>query len=263
MLLVEVLSKIFLAVVKKLDDISYSTVCRRGLIIALIRFMTLDRSQNIFYLSSKRSLPWELKQITGVRWHYLRDKESLVAKLKEFEGDIFVVIHSDYVNSRTIYAFLSWLGINSKLSFIFIAKNIEKNSYQLALASPRILILLESEGERLKEAVTRCLRGETVITRKRERFRANNSVILQNSQVMPGLAQNNSDFLGSGQMLDFSRGGAQISVQMGTLRLKDYFILVYQDINGHSVAIEAQVRWLRAYGAEIERVGVQFIALSA
>jgi hypothetical protein len=225
--------------------------------------MALEKMMNVVYLSSGRSLPSEFKQISRVNWHCPCDKEKLIALFNILQGEIIIVVQSESLSSRTIQAFFLWIGFYSSLSFVFIAKNVEPKSFQITNGNPRILILEESEGVKIEKILTRRLRGEPAINRKRERLTANSFVILQKSKVMSGPAQVGTEYLGSGRMVDFSRGGAQVILRRGSLHLRDFFQLVYRDVHGEWVTIESQVRWHRSQSADLARVGIQFIALSA
>lgn len=175
-----------------------------------------------------------------------------------------MIVRSDFLNLRTVQAFMSWTQLQSKMSFIFIAQTIENSVYQMGLGNSRVLFLRESEGSAITGIVTRCLNGLGAKSRKSERQVVQASVMLKKSMVAEQSPTGGGvQFLREGSMIDFSQGGAQIEVTQGLVCVKDFVSLMYQDQRGKWVSIESQVRWVASSVTGQQIVGVQFLAVSA
>lgn len=159
---------------------------------------------------------------------------------------------------------MGWMQLNVKLSFIFIAQTVEKSVYQMIFSNSKILVLFESESLRIADLVTRRLMGLQVISRRQERkavqapVMVKKSVVAEESPTGRGL-----QFLKEGQMNDFSKGGAQVSLLGGKVQLKDFLSVMYQNRHGQWVAVESQVRWVVSKETGEQLIGVQFLAVSA
>lgn len=173
-------------------------------------------------------------------------------------------MRTERLNMRTVEAFLSWNRLKVKLSFIFIAPKIERPVHQVALSEPNVLVIFESEGERITELVTRRLRGLPVKSRKRERKPLQSQVVLKRSTLAESSPTGKMvQFLGEGQMKDFSQGGAQIVLAQGGMRAKDFVSMMYRDYQGQWVSVESQVRWVTPTPQGGQIIGLQFLAVSA
>ncbi len=220
--------------------------------------------QELIYLSSSQKLPPYLQGVEGVRWHFSRNTEELKRYLMFQQGEVCVVVRSDFLSLRTVQAFTSWLQFNAKLSFIFIVQTIESAAYQMSLMSPKMLFLFESEGARIGNLVTRRLMGVPVKSRKQERVPVQSQVMLKKSVVAETSPTGGGvQFLREGLMNDFSKGGAQVSLGQSGVRVKDFVSLMYQNRHGRWVSVESQVRWVVSTTSGEQIIGVQFLAVSA
>ncbi|WP_374079724.1 PilZ domain-containing protein [Bdellovibrio bacteriovorus] len=180
------------------------------------------------------------------------------------QGEIFVIVRVENLTQRLVQAFLNWGKLNVKLSFIFIAQTIEKTAQQVAFANTQMLFLFESEAPRIADLVTRRLLGLAVKSRKQERITVQSQVMLKKSVFAEESPTGRGvQFLREGQMQDFSKGGAQISIGQGQVKIKDFISLMYQNRHGQWVSVESQVRWVVSTAAGDQIIGVQFLAVSA
>lgn len=175
-----------------------------------------------------------------------------------------MIIRTENLSLRAVQAFLSWSHSQVKASFIFIAQHIENSVHQLVLNRPEVLLVRESERERIEEIVTRRLNGEAVKSRKQDRMSVSSPVMLKKS-VMADSSPTGEwvQFLREGHMLDFSQGGAQITMGSEPIRRKDYISLMYKNQHGVWVSVESQVRWVSSSPEGEQIIGVQFLAVSA
>ncbi|MEK2645124.1 PilZ domain-containing protein [Bdellovibrio sp. BCCA] len=175
-----------------------------------------------------------------------------------------MIIRVETMTQRLIQAFISWGKTNMKLSFIIIAQTIEKAAQQVAFANNQLLFIFESEGLRITDIVTRRLMGLPVKSRKQERMAVQSQVMLKKSVLAEESPTGRGvQFIREGQMQDFSKGGAQISLTQGTVRLKDFISLMYRNRHGQWVSVESQVRWVVSAANGDQIIGVQFLAVSA
>lgn len=121
-----------------------------------------------------------------------------------------------------------------------------------------------SEGKGFGELVTQCIHRITVKSRKHERMQVESKVMLKKSMIaekspVGGMVQ----FLRDGQMQDFSRGGALVTLKEAGVREKDFISLMYQNRHGLWVSVESQVRWVVSTIQGEQIIGVQFLAVSA
>ncbi|MFS4460246.1 PilZ domain-containing protein [Bdellovibrio sp. HCB2-146] len=225
--------------------------------------MQLTAGKDLIYLSSSQSLPSYLGNISGVRWHHMKSTEELKAFLQGRTGDVTVVVKTDQLNSRTIQAFLSWTQMKFRWSFIFIAQTIEKAAYQLTNMGHPILLIRESEGARITDIITRRILGGIVKSRRQERLHVASPVMIKKSAFMKNSPTGAAvQLLREGSMVDFSQGGAQVTVHQNGVKVKDFVSLMYRDKKGLWVSVESQVRWVRSLSEGIQVVGVQFLAVS-
>lgn len=226
--------------------------------------MSFELVKNVVYLNSSQVLPPYLQAVKGVRWNIFQDLKSLNKYLMEQKGEVTLVVKSTFVSLKAVEVFLAWGNSKIKLSIIFIAQTVEKKAYQLSFTNPKMIFLYESQGERLSHLVTRCIRGDSVKSRKFERVRVLSQVMLKKSVItekspVGGAVQ----FLRDGQMQDFSRGGACITLKQGGVREKDFISVMYQNRHGLWVSVESQVRWVVSTIQGDQIIGVQFLAVSA
>lgn len=220
--------------------------------------------RDIIYLSPSQSLPDYLTQLRGVRWRWAQSTEKLKQLLNSQQGEICVIVRSEFLNIRTVQAFLSWAQLKGRMSFIFIAQTIENSVYQEGLGNSRVLFLRESEGTRITELVHRCLNGLGVKSRKAERLPVQSPIMLKKSMMaIQSPTGAGVQFLREGSMKDFSQGGAQIEISTASVSVKDFVSLMYQDQQGKWVSIESQVRWVASSVAGNQIIGVQFLAVNA
>lgn len=220
--------------------------------------------KDLVYLSSGQQLPAYLQSLRGVRWHFSRNSEELKQYLMSQQGEIFVIIRTENLSQRLVQAFMSWGKLNVKLSFIFITQTIEKTAHQVAFSSSQVLFLFESEGARIADLVTRRLLGMPVKSRKLERMAVQAQVMLKKSiYAEESPTGRGVQFIREGQMQDFSKGGAQISLGQGEVKTKDFISLMYQNRHGQWVSVESQVRWVVSAANGDQIIGVQFLAVSA
>jgi hypothetical protein len=226
--------------------------------------MQLSSEKDLIYLSSSHSLPSYLKKLSGVRVHRMKTLEELKEFLQTQKGDVTVIIQSQNLSLRTAQAFLSWGQLKLRWSFIFISQVIEKAVYQLVNQGHPILILRESEGERISEILTRRIFGGLIKSRRQERLNVQSPVMVKKSAY----AKNSPtgkwvQLLREGAMVDFSQGGAQIAVKQAGVAAKDFISLMYRDAKGAWVSVESQVRWVTLTPEGEHLVGIQFLAVSA
>lgn len=220
--------------------------------------------RDLVFLSSSHSLPSYLQGIRGVRWHFTQNPEELKQYLMAQQGEILVVVRVENLTQRLVQAFLNWGKLNVKLSFIFIAQTIEKTAQQVAFANTQMLFLFESEAPRITDLVTRRLLGLAVKSRKQERITVQSQVMLKKSVFAEESPTGRGvQFIREGQMQDFSKGGAQISIGQGQVKIKDFLSLMYQNRHGQWVSVESQVRWVVSTATGDQIIGVQFLAVSA
>lgn len=226
--------------------------------------MQIAPVRDLVFLSSSQSLPSYLQGLRGVRWHFTQNPEELKQYLMKQQGEIFVIVRVENLTQRLVQAFLNWAKLNVKLSFIFIAQTIEKTAQQVAFANTQMLFLFESEAPRIADLVTRRLLGLAVKSRKQERITVQSQVMLKKSIFAEESPTGRGvQFLREGQMQDFSKGGAQISVGQGQVKIKDFISLMYQNRHGQWVSVESQVRWVVSTATGDQIIGVQFLAVSA
>ncbi|UXR63835.1 PilZ domain-containing protein [Bdellovibrio bacteriovorus] len=219
--------------------------------------------KDLIYLSSSQILPLYLQKLRGVRWYRSQSASELKEVLKSQQGEIYVIVRSDYLSLRAVQAFLSWGHAKVKASFIFIAQSIENSVHQVVLNHPQILVLRESERERIEELITQRLSGKSVRSRKQERMAVLSQVMLKKSVM----AENSPtgawvQFLREGVMVDFSSGGAQITLGDEPVQRKDFISLMYKNQHGTWVSVESQVRWVTQSPEGKRVIGVQFLAVS-
>lgn len=226
--------------------------------------MQKEPLKDLIYLSSSQILPFYLQRLRGVRWYRAQGPSDLKEVLKSQQGEVHVIVRSDYLSLRAVQAFLSWGQVKVKASFIFIAQTIEKSVHQVALSHPHVLILRESERAQIGALVTRRLFGQKVQSRRQERMVVQAQVMLKKS-----IATEQSptgawvQYLQEGFMVDFSEGGAQITLGREVVQKKDFLNLMYKNQQGVWVSIETQVRWVSNSAAGAQIIGVQFLAMSA
>ncbi|ASD64018.1 PilZ domain-containing protein [Bdellovibrio bacteriovorus] len=226
--------------------------------------MPNERFKDLIYLSSSQHLPLYLQRLRGVRWYRSRSAAELKETLQSSKGDLHVIIRTENLSLRAVQAFLSWSHSQVKASFIFIAQHIENSVHQLILNRPDILVLRESERERIEQLVTRRLNGESLKSRKQDRMIVSSPVMLKKS-VMAESSPTGAwvQFLREGHMVDFSQGGAQISLGQEPVQKKDFISLMYKNQHGVWVSVESQVRWVACSPEGEQIIGVQFLAVSA
>lgn len=225
--------------------------------------MQILSQKKLIYLGPSKNLPTYLQSVENVLWiqpQSLEELKSLPLKTKE---QYFIVVHSKEVNVRTVQAFLSWSKFQPQLQIIFIGQKVEKATHQLALSNSQVLIVFESEGRRIADIVTRCINGLSVKSRKRERSPLRSLALVQGSSLGVGRLTKSQQAVMEGVMTDFSRGGAQISLQSAGLNPKEFVSVLYRDERGKWVSVESQVRWVLESAAGVQTVGVQFLAVSA
>lgn len=225
--------------------------------------MLKPTSRNLIYLSSSQNLPPYLGDLAGVRWNFAASTEQLKQFLYSHQGEYTVIIHADFLSLRTVKAFASWAQQSSRLSFIFIAQTIENAVFQLTDAC-RSLFLFEAEGERITALIYRFFSGKPLKSRRQARQPVQSQVMLKKSifadQSPTGAGV---QFLREGQMNDFSQGGAQIAIEDGGVRERDFISLMYQNRHGRWVSVESQVRWVVSTTEGEQIIGVQFLAVNA
>jgi hypothetical protein len=193
----------------------------------------------------------------------MKTMEELKSFLANKKEDVTVIIHSPKLSLRTAQAFLSWGQLKLRWSFIFVSQVIEKAAYQLTNQGHPILILNESEGEKISETLTRRILGGLVKSRRQERQHVESPVMMKKSAYSKNSPTGKLvQMLREGSMLDFSQGGAQITVQQGGVTVKDFISLMYRDAKGAWVSVESQVRWIRPTPDGEHLVGIQFLAVS-
>ncbi|QDK39700.1 PilZ domain-containing protein [Bdellovibrio sp. NC01] len=223
-----------------------------------------DSIRDIIYLSPIQTLPNYLRELRGVRWRWVQTPEQMKQLIQFQQGDICVIVRSEFLNQRTAQAFLTWTQLKTRLSLIFIAQTIENAVYQLGLSDSRVLFLRESESEQIAGIVTRRLQGLGVKSRKAERHAVQAEVMLKKSSYSATSPTGGGvQFLREGAMKDFSNGGALIEISEGLLHAKDFVSLMYKDQRGKWVSIESQVRWIASTVTGQQIIGVQFLAVSA
>ncbi len=235
-----------------------------GVVFAVNITTMQEPIRDIIYLSPSQALPTYLTQLRGVRWRWAQSPEKLKQLINIQQGEICVIVRSDFLNLRTVQAFMSWTQLKAKMSFIFIAQTFENSVYQLGLGNSTALFLRESEGSSITGIVTRRLNGLMAKSRKSERQPVQAAVMLKKSVIAEQSPTGAGvQFLREGSMKDFSQGGAQIEVTQGLVHVKDFVSLMYQDQRGKWVSIESQVRWIASSVTGQQIIGVQFLAVSA
>lgn len=220
--------------------------------------------QQLHYLSPRQQIPSVLKGLDGVKWTCISNLESLKNHLKSSTGEIFVIVQLQELTHRSLQAFVEWLKFKVKINFIFIVQSIESTCFKFYPLPSQILVLFESEGKRIQDAVMRKLVGLPVQSRKQERLPVQSQVMVKKSALTEESPTGKSvQFLREGQMQDFSKSGAMIQVEDTKLKAKDFVSLMYQNRHGHWVAVESQVRWVSELNNGNQVLGVQFLAVKA
>ncbi|UOF02311.1 PilZ domain-containing protein [Bdellovibrio reynosensis] len=209
-------------------------------------------------------MPSYLQALEGVRWSYTTSAEQLKYFINSHHGELTVIIRADFLSLRAVKAFATWAHQSARLSFIFIAQTIENAAFQLGDGTSKMVFLLENEGSRITLLINRFFSGQVVKCRRQERQAVQSQVMLKKS-VYANHSPTGAgvQFLREGQMNDFSQGGAQISVEEGGVREKDFISLMYQNRFGQWVSVESQVRWVVSTSAGEQIIGVQFLAVNA
>ncbi len=219
----------------------------------------------MIYLSSSQSLPLYLKQVNGVKWHQVQSQEEIQSLLTTLKGDIHVVVRTDSLSLRTVQAFLAWGQLKLRLHFVFIADKIEKAVYQQSLhRDSQVLVLRETEAPHIAQIITQRVLGAVVKSRRQERQETKSPVMLKKS----AFAEESPigawmQLLREGEMMDFSQGGAQITVLQSGVQAKDFVSLMYRDHRGSWISVESQVRWVKSSSTGTSLLGLQFLAVSA
>ncbi len=209
-------------------------------------------------------IPSVLQGIQGIRWKYMTNLEDLRNHLHHPKGEVFVIIHLQELTARNLQTFMSWLRFKIRLNFIFIAEMVERACFNLYPLPSQTLVLFQSEGIRIKDAVMRKLMGLDVKSRKMERAPVRSKVMVKKSVMMEKSPTGQAvRFLREGLMQDFSKSGAQIRVVDSGIQEKDFVSLMYQNRHGHWVSVESQVRWAANTNQGYQILGVQFLALNA
>ncbi len=189
--------------------------------------------------------------------------EQLRSHLHHPKGEVFVVIHLPELTERNLLTFMSWLRFKIKLNFIFITEKVENACFSLYPLPPQMLVLFQSEGVRLKDAVMRKLIGLHVYSRRMERVPVHSSIMVKKSMMVEDSPAGQSvQFLREGMMQDFSKSGAQIRVADSCIQEKDSVSLMYQNRHGHWISVQSQVRWVADIGSGQQLLGVQFLAVN-
>lgn len=189
--------------------------------------------------------------------------EELKSFLNMQKGDVTVIIQSPNLSLRAAQAFLSWTQLKLRWNFIFVAQVIEKAVYQLANQGHPILILNESEGDRIGEILTRRIFGGLIKSRRQERQNVQSPVMVKKSAYAKDSPTGRLvQLLREGAMVDFSQGGAQIAIKQAGVMTKDFISLMYRDAKGAWVSVESQVRWVHQTPEGEHLVGIQFLAVS-
>lgn len=258
------LFKAFHATVHDLGGaLEYRPVWGLGVCFAMKSFMRNETLKDLIYLSSSHDLPLYLQNLRGVRWYRSQSVADLKEVIKSYQGEIHVVVRSDVLSLRAVQAFMSWGHARIKASFIFIAQSIEKSVHQMALNHPNILVVRESEGDKITSIIMRRIQGERLKSRKQERVPVQSVVMLKKSVTSDTSPTGEwVQFLKEGMMVDFSQGGAQITLDEESVQRKDFLSLMYKNQHGKWVSVESQVRWVQGYTDGRQVVGVQFLAMT-
>jgi hypothetical protein len=226
--------------------------------------MQLVTVKHAIYLSSSQVLPTYLQNVKGVRWLFAKDPAEFREILAKQQGELLVVVKSDFLKLRTVETLSAWAQSHVRLSFIFVVQAIEKAAYQVSLNQPKWLFIYESEGQRITEVITRRILGQAVKSRRQERIEVKAPVMLKKSMTADrSPTGGNVQFLKEGEMNDFSQGGAKISMEASGVKVKDFISLMYRNNAGRWVSIESQVRWVMSTASGKQIIGVQFLAVSA
>ncbi len=225
--------------------------------------MQLTPVKNVVYLNSNQDLPDYLQAVQGARWLFAKDPAEFRQLLARQAGELLVVVKTKFLAVRTVETLASWASSHPRLSFIFVVETVEKAAYQVALNQPSWLFVYEQEG-RVAEAITRRILGLTVKSRRQQRVEVKAPIMLKKSMTVEhSPIGGNVQVLKEGEMNDFSKGGAKISLQSCGIKVKDFVSLMYRNKNGRWVSVESQVRWVVSTASGLQVMGVQFLAVSA
>lgn len=225
--------------------------------------MQITLSKNVIYLNSSQDLPAFLQGMQGIRWHFAKDPAEFRQLLGRIQGEVYVIVRAQFLGVRTVETLASWAQSHSRLSFIFIVQTVDKAAYQVALNEPHWLFVYESEGN-IAEVISRRISGATVKSRRQQRVEVKAPVMLKKSITTErSPTGGNVQVLKEGEMNDFSKGGAKISLEACGIRVKDFVSLMYRNKQGRWVSVESQVRWVVSTTSGQQIMGVQFLAVSA
>ncbi|MBO9665728.1 MAG: PilZ domain-containing protein [Bdellovibrio sp.] len=223
--------------------------------------MSITAYRDVIYLCADPVWPEYLTELDGVKWIHANNPERLKQILKSRHGEVLVIVRANNLTQKVVEAFMSWMKVKTKLSFIFIAQTIDNAVFQLTLNNPQALVVRESDGSTITSMVTRCLQGLNLKSRRQERQAVEAPVMLKKFSADPQSPTGvGVQFLREGGMKDFSQGGALIEINDGTVSAKDFLSLMYRDQNGKWVSIESQVRWVSLSPSGYQIIGVQFLA---
>ncbi len=100
-------------------------------------------------------------------------------------------------------------------------------------------------------------------SRRQERFSIQSAVMLKKSVVSDSSPTGEGvQFLKEGVMVDFSEGGARITLKEESVHPKDFLSVMYKNRHGKWVSVESQVRWVRGFADGRQHIGVQFLAVT-
>lgn len=225
--------------------------------------MQLMIAKNVVYLNSSQELPDCLTNLQGVRWHYAKDPAEFRSVMSDLKGDLYVIVRAQFLGLRTVETLSTWAKSHSRLHFIFLVQTIDKAAYQAALDHPHWLFVYETELN-ATEAISRRIAGSSVRSRRQQRVEVQVPVMLKKSVTAErSPTGGNVQVLKEGQMNDFSKGGAKLSMDACGIRVKDFVSLMYRNKQGHWVSVESQVRWVVSTTAGQQIMGVQFLAVNA
>lgn len=217
----------------------------------------------LLYLSPRQQIPAVLNGLVEVQWTCVNSLEQLKTYLDRPQGELFVIVQLQELSQRSLQAFSTWIKLKVKIHFIFIVQSIESACFKMYPLPEQMLVLFQSEGERIAKAVMRKLVGLKVQSRKQERLPAQSQVMVKKSALTEESPTGKSvQFLREGVMQDFSKGGAQLEFEEIKVKAKDFISLMYQNRHGRWVSVESQVRWVSVLNNGKQVVGVQFLAVN-
>lgn len=231
---------------------------------ALLFCMNRTIIRNIVYLKMSQNVPSYLSRIRGANWNFVKSKSELFQSLQLSETPLLVLLHVETLTPRILEVFVKAGVSKPLLSFMFIVQAIDNTIYSSNLDTERYFFVFESEGSWIGELVTRRLMGFLVKSRKQQRINVKSQVMIKKSVILQASPTGEAlQVLREGEMVDFSEGGARITVPASGLKVQDFVSLMYKDQLGRWVAVESQVRWVVSGIAGNQTLGVQFLAVSA